>query len=65
MTELHKELKANGYECKTMQIRPCDKDYLIELSNQSKKHFHELDIPISDKQKAFSCKLTPEFWNDI
>lgn len=64
-TELRKVLEEKNYAYKTMDIRNCDKDYLQTLSNQAEKYFIKLNIPLSDKQKAISCKLNPEFWNEI
>lgn len=64
-TELRKSLEEKGYIYNTRDLRNRDKEYLQILSDQAQKHFIKLDIPSTDKQKAFSCKLNPEFWNEI
>lgn len=64
-TELRKSLEEKGYIYNTRDLRNIDKEYLQILSDQAQKHFIKLDIPSTDKQKAISCKLDSEFWNEI
>lgn len=64
-TELQKELVAKGFSYETKAIRAQDKTYLQTLSKEAGKHYCELEIRETPKQKAISCKLNPEFWNEI
>lgn len=64
-TELQKELVAKGFSYETKAIRAQDKTYMQTLSECAGKHYCELEIRETPKQKAISCKLDPEFWNEI
>lgn len=64
-TELRKDLEEKGCTYKTRDIRNSDREYLQTLLIQAEKRFIKIEIPSSDKQKAFSCKLNPEFWQAI
>lgn len=64
-TELQKELVKKGFIYETKAIRAQDKTYLQKLLQDAGKHFCELEIRDTPKQKAISCKLDPEFWNEV
>ena len=64
-TELQKELVANGFNYDTKAIRSQDKKYFKILSQEAEKYFCELKFRETPKQKAISCYLDPEFWQEI